>query len=275
MVSKSYRVVALQFGLAFVLGVSALAQQPAQPPAPQPLLTIPTTGFAGLDQYRASRIAIFTDDYGQLARYRDANAKLSPPAADENRVVFFGDSITDGWHLDESFPGKPYVNRGIGGQTTPQMLVRFRQDVIDLHPKVVVILAGTNDIAGNTGPMRLEDIEADYASLAELARASHIRVVFSSVLPVHNYTERSKDFFAQRPPEKILALNRWLNAYCEAHGSAYLDYFSAMVDDKGYLKKDLAEDGLHPNAAGHKIMAPLADAAIAKALTGVAPEAAH
>ena len=248
--------------LFLVLSYSALAQQPA----PQPPLSIPSTGFAGLDQYRASHIAIFTDDYGQLARYRDANAKLSTPAADENRVVFFGDSITDGWHLDESFPGKPYINRGIGGQTTPQMLVRFRQDVIDLHPKVVMILAGTNDIAGNTGPMRLEDIEANYASLSELARASHIRVVFSSVLPVHNYTERSKDFFAQRPPEKILALNRWLKAYCEAHGSIYLDYFSAMVDDKGYMNKDLAEDGLHPNAAGHKIMAPLADAAIAKAL---------
>jgi len=264
----------IRFILIFATCLSALAQQSAQP-APQPPLSIPSTGFAGLDQYRASRIAVFTDDYGQLARYRDANAKLSPPAADENRVVFFGDSITDAWHLDESFPGKPYINRGIGGQTTPQMLVRFRQDVIDLHPKVVVILAGTNDIAGNTGPMRLEDIEADYASLSELARAGHIRVVFSSVLPVHNYTESSKDFFTQRPPEKILALNRWLKAYCEAHGSTYLDYFSAMVDDKGYMKKDLAEDGLHPNAAGHKIMAPLAEAAIAKALTGVAPEAAH
>ncbi len=111
--------------------------------------------------------------------------------------MFFGDSITDMWKLEDSFPGKPYINRGIGGQTTPQMLVRFRQDVIDLHPKVVVILAGTNDIAGNTGPMRDEDIEANYASFAELARVHGIRVVYSSVLPVHNYTERSKDFFAQ------------------------------------------------------------------------------
>ena len=276
MVSKSHRLIALQFGLALVFSVPALAQQPAQPAPQQPPLSIPSTGFAGLDKYRASRIAVFTDDYGQLSRYRDDNAKLSPLAGDENRVVFFGDSITDAWHLDESFPGKPYINRGIGGQTTPQMLVRFRQDVIDLHPKVVVILAGTNDIAGNTGPMRLEDIEADYQSLAELARASHIRLVYSSVLPVHNYTERSKDFFAQRSPEKILSLNHWLKDYCTAdHGCIYLDYFSAMVDDKGYMKKDLAEDGLHPNAAGHKIMAPLAEAAIAKALTGVAPEAAH
>src|SRR5882762_4929703 len=156
-----------------VLSLAAFAQRPAPP-------SIPSTGFAGLDQYRASRIAIFTDDYGQLARYRDANAALKPPAPDENRVVFFGDSITDIWKLEDYFPGKPYLNRGIGGQTTPQMLVRFRQDVIDLHPKVVVVLAGTNDIAGNTGPMRLEDIEADYASLAELARANRIAVVFSS-----------------------------------------------------------------------------------------------
>jgi lysophospholipase L1-like esterase len=245
-----------------LLSLSAIAQQPA-PSAP----AIPTTGFAGLDEYRARRIAVFFDDYGQLARYREGDAALGAPTAGENRVVFFGDSITDIWKLADYFPGKPYVNRGIGGQTTPQMLVRFRQDVIDLHPRVVVILAGTNDIAGNTGPMRLEDIEADYASLAELARVSGIKVVYSSVLPIHNYTERSKDFFAQRSPEKILALNKWLKDYCTpALGCTYLDYFSAVVDDKGLLKKELADDGLHPNAAGFKIMAPLAEAAIAKAL---------
>jgi lysophospholipase L1-like esterase len=245
-----------------ILTLSAFAQQPAAP-------TIPTTGFAGLDQYRANRIAVFTDDYGQLKRYRDADAALAPPAPGENRVVFFGDSITDIWHLDQYFPGKPYVNRGIGGQTTPQMLVRFRQDVIDLRPKVVVILAGTNDIAGNTGPMRLEDIQADFASLAELARANGIKVIYSSVLPVHNYTEKSKDFFAQRSPEKILALNQWLKSYCGAAsgGCAYLDYFSAMVDDKGLLRKELADDGLHPNDAGYKIMVPLVEAAIAKAIS--------
>lgn len=256
------------FLLVFVVS-SAFAQQPAQQPAAQTVPTpgIPSTGFAGLDGYRARRIAVFTDDFGQLARYRDADAALKPPAPGENRVVFFGDSITDIWHLDEYFPGKPYVNRGIGGQTTPQMLVRFRQDVIDLHPKVVVILAGTNDIAGNTGPMRLEDIEADYASLAELAQIHNIRVVFASVLPTHNYTEKSKDFFAQRSPEKILELNLWLKNYLAVHPDCvYLDYFSALVDDKGLMKKDLADDGLHPNAAGFKIMAPLAEAAIAKAL---------
>jgi lysophospholipase L1-like esterase len=253
----------------FIFSVYLFAQQTAPP--------IPSTGFAGLDQYRARRIAVFFDDFGQLSRYRDANAELKPPAPGENRVVFFGDSITDLWHLDQYFPGKPYINRGIGGQTTPQMLVRFRQDVIDLHPKVVVILAGTNDIAGNTGPMRLQDIEADYASLAELARTHHVKVIYSSVLPVHNYTEKSKDFFAQRSPAKILELNRWLKNYCSpsltesatresATNCLYLDYFSALVDDQGLMKKDLADDGLHPNAAGFKVMAPLAEAAIEQAL---------
>jgi lysophospholipase L1-like esterase len=251
-----------------ILCFSTFAQQPAQaPPA------IPSTGFPGLDEYRASRIAMFTDDYGQLARYRAANASLKEPKRGEDRVVFFGDSITDIWHLDEYFPGKPYLNRGIGGQTTPQMLVRFRQDVVNLEPKLVIILAGTNDIAGNTGPMRIEDIEADFASLAELARANNIKLIYSSVLPVHNYTEKSKDFFAQRSPQKIVLMNNWLRSYCAvpSHACTYLDYFSAMVDDKGLMKKDLADDGLHPNAAGYKIMAPMAEAAIEKALASPKP----
>jgi lysophospholipase L1-like esterase len=239
-----------------LFSLSALAQQPASSLTPD----------QALQHYRDSKAAMLRDDFGELARYRDANAALKPPAPGENRVVFFGDSITDIWHLDEYFPGKPYINRGIGGQTTPQMLIRFRQDVIDLHPKVVVILAGTNDIAGNTGPMRLEEIEANYASMADIARANNVRAVFSSVLPVHNYTPQSQNLFAGRPPEKILQLNRWLKNYCETNACVYLDYFSAMVDDKGLLKRDLADDGLHPNAAGYKIMAPLAESAIGKAL---------
>src|SRR5436309_2242588 len=243
------------------------AQAPAQ--APASTVTIQTTGCAGLDKYRASRIAVYTDDYGQLARYRDANTMLKPPAPSENRVVFFGDSITDIWKLDESFPGKPYINRGIGGQTTSQMLVRFRQDVIGLQPKSAVILAGTNDIAGNSGPISNEDIEANLTSIAELARTSKIAVIFSSILPVHNYTPESLDFYAQRPMERILALNRWLKEYCVANNLVYLDYFSAVVDDKGMLKRDLADDGLHPNKAGFAIMAPLAEKAIEKALAGV------
>jgi lysophospholipase L1-like esterase len=243
--------------LVIFLAVSALAQQPAPTLTPD----------QALQKYRDSKAATLRDDFGELGRYRAANAALRPPAPGESRVVFFGNSITDLWHLDEYFPGKPYVNRGISGQTTPQMLIRFRQDVIDLHPKVVVILTGTNDIAGNTGPMLLEDTEANFASMAELAGANNIRVVFSSLLPVHNYTPRSQSLFAGRPPEKILELNRWLKNYVTAHPDClYLDYFTAMVDDKGLLKRDLADDGLHPNLAGYKIMTPLAEAAIEKAL---------
>jgi lysophospholipase L1-like esterase len=182
------------------------------------------------------------------------------------RVIFFGDSITDAWHLDEYFPAKGYINRGIGGQTTSQMLVRFYQDVIALRPAVVVVLAGTNDIAGNTGPIAVEDIEANYASLAELARANGVQLIFSSVMPVHDYTPQSQNFFAQREPAKILALNVWLKNYCSANGLIYLDYFPALVDDHGLLRKELAADGLHPNDAGYKIMAPLAQAAIEQAL---------
>ena len=175
-----------------------------------------------------------------------------------------GDSITDGWKLAEYFPGKPYINRGISGQTTPQMLVRFRPDVIALRPRAVVILAGTNDIAGNTGPMTLEMIQNNYASMAELARANGIRVVFSSVLPIHDYGKTKVS--ERRQPDQILKLNEWLKAYCKAHGHIYLDYFSRVVDDKGMLKAELANDGLHPNAEGYKIMAPLAEAAIQQAL---------
>lgn len=242
--------------LVVIIGAGAFGQQ----------VTLPATGFTGLDNYRASRIAVYTDDYGQLARYRDANAALDLPAPGENRVVFFGDSITDIWNLAEAFPGKPYINRGIGGQTTSQMLVRFRQDVINLQPKAVVILAGTNDIAGNSGPIVNDDIEANLASLAELARTHNIRVIFSSVLPVHNYTPKSQDFFAQRPMERILGLNRWLKQYCAANNLTYLDYFSAVMDDKGLLKGDLADDGLHPNKAGFALMAPLAEKAIENTL---------
>ena len=254
----------------FCLAFCAVAQQAApSPAAPSKAPESPAhklNGAERLAQWRASRAHMLLDDFGELARYREANAAQKPPEQGEQRVIFFGDSITDAWHLNESFPGKPYLNRGIGGQTTSQMLVRFRQDVIDLHPRVVVLLAGTNDIAGNAGPMGLEDIEANYASLADLAHAHDIRVVFSSVLPVHEYTELAGDMFTQRPPEKIVALNKWLKEYCAGAGCIYLDYFSAVVDDKGHLKKELADDGLHPNAAGYKIMTPLAESAIERAL---------
>jgi lysophospholipase L1-like esterase len=222
----------------------------------------------GLEAYRQSRAQTLMDDYGELARYRDANAKLAAPAKGEKRVVFFGDSITDGWKLDQYFPGKHYVNRGISGQTTSQMLVRFRQDVINLKPAVVVILAGTNDIAGNTGSISLEDIEANFGSIANLAKANGIRVVYSSLLPVHNYTPQSQEFFATRPMESIRKLNDWLKDYSAQNGIVYLDYYSHLLDDKGLLRRDLADDGLHPNDAGYKIMVPLAEKAIQRALSG-------
>jgi lysophospholipase L1-like esterase len=243
-------------GFISLIGLSIVAF--AQAPAAKPL--------SRFEQWRNSRTSLYMNDFGELGRYREANAQLKPPSTGENRVVFYGDSITDGWPIAEYFPGKPYINRGISGQTTSQMLVRFRQDVIALQPKAVVILAGTNDIAGNTGPISVQDIEGNYASIAELAHDAGIKVVYSSVLPVHNYTPESKDFFSQRPPEKIVELNHWLKAYCAAHDCIYLDYFSAMVDGTGLLRKELAVDGLHPNKAGYQLMAPMAEAAIAKAL---------
>jgi len=251
-------------GLASTILFVALCASAQAPQAP----AIPSTGFPGIDEYRASRIAIYTDDFGQLARYRDADAALGPSRAGENRVVFLGDSITDYWKLEDYFGGKPYINRGVDGQSTPEMLVRFRQDVIDLHPKVLVVLAGTNDIAGVTGPTRNEDIEANYATMAELARAHGIRVVFASLLPVYNYTPESKESFALRPRERITALNAWLENYCAKNSLVYLDYASVLADERGMLRRDLSGDGLHPNAAGYKIMAPLAEKAIANSLAG-------
>ncbi|HKV34577.1 MAG TPA: SGNH/GDSL hydrolase family protein [Pyrinomonadaceae bacterium] len=211
-------------------------------------------------------------DWPNLARYNEDNKKIVPPAKNEQRVVFMGDSITDSWDDPKYggfFPGKPYINRGISGQTTPQMLIRFRPDVIALRPKVVVILAGTNDLAGNTGPMTLEDIEANLQSMAQLATANGIRVVLASVLPVSDYEMRDGKRLTQterRPPAKILALNTWLKAFAKTHGHVYLDYFSATVDLQGFLKNELSDDGLHPNAAGYAVMAPLAEAAIAASL---------
>jgi lysophospholipase L1-like esterase len=215
---------------------------------------------------RSQQMEKWLNDWSQLGRYREADADLPAPRPGENRVVFLGDSITDVWNLQKYFPGKPYVNRGISAQTTPNMLIRFRPDVVALKPKAVVILAGTNDIAGNTGPESLEEIENNLASMVDIARANHIAVILSSVLPVHNYTERSKRFFIERPMEQIRALNDWLKAYAGENHLVYVDYFSPMLDDKGLLKKDLAEDGLHPNDVGYKLMAELAEKAIQQAL---------
>jgi lysophospholipase L1-like esterase len=211
-------------------------------------------------------------DWAQLGRYREANTTAKAPAQAESRVVFMGDSITDIWQDPQAggfFPGRPYIDRGIGGQTTPQMLLRFRLDVIALTPRVVVILAGTNDIAGNTGPMTLEETEGNLASMSELAHVHGIRVVLASVTPVNDVTTAEGKKLVQtvrRPPEKILALNEWIKKYTADHGDVYLDYFPAMMDEQGLLKTALTDDGLHPNAAGYAVMAPLAEKAIQQAL---------
>jgi lysophospholipase L1-like esterase len=237
-----------------------LAQQP------QPLPDCPDLVRALQDMVRAdSRVRDFAD----LRRYRDANRDAT------SRVVFLGDSITDFWNRPQFggfFPGKPYADRGISGQTTPQMLLRFRADVIALHPEAVVILAGTNDIAGNTGPMTDEEIEGHLTSMCELAQASRIRVVLSSITPVGDYHRRppALAMTAGRPPSRIVAVNTWIRQYAAEHHHVYLDYYSAMVDDRGMLQADLSEDDLHPNAKGYAVMAPLADAAVQQALRGPA-----
>lgn len=218
----------------------------------------------------AARLQFRLQDWAALARYRDANASVTAPAKDEKRVVFMGDSITDFWKLASYFPSKPYINRGISGQTTPQMLIRFRPDVIALKAQVVVILAGTNDLAGNTGPMTLEAIEGNLASMFELARMNNIRVVIASVLPVSDYAKtrdgKPINQTTRRPPEKIISLNEWLKKHAAQNGLIYLEYFSAMVDEKGFLKEELSNDGLHPNDKGYAVMEPLAEQAIAAAL---------
>ncbi|HTZ56558.1 MAG TPA: SGNH/GDSL hydrolase family protein [Acidobacteriaceae bacterium] len=210
-------------------------------------------------------------DWPNLHRYQAENAALPPPSPDTHdpnkaRVVFYGDSITDGWgrapDTGAFFPGKPYINRGISGQTTPQMLVRFQQDVVHLHPAAVVILAGTNDIAGNTGPSTPQMIEDNFTSMTEIARASGIKVILASITPAYSYPWKP----GVDPVPTIREMNEWLKNYCAREGFTYLDYYSAMSDDKGAMKPGLAKDGVHPTAAGYAIMQPLAEAAIAQAL---------
>src|SRR6202789_3706878 len=202
-------------------------------------------------------------DWPNLARYRDQNALLAKPAPGEQRVVFMGDSITDAWPtVGAFFPGKGYICRGIGGQTTPQMLIRFRPDVIDLKPAVVLILAGTNDVAGNSGPAPPQLTEGNLASMAELARANGIKVVLSSILPAFDYPWRP----GREPAPKIVALNTWIKAYAAANGFTYLDYFSSMADGRDGMRAEYSKDGVHPNAAGYAVMEPLAQKAITEAL---------
>jgi lysophospholipase L1-like esterase len=227
--------------------------------------------FSGDD--KVACLQFIATDYGRLSRYAAANAALAPKRPGERRVVFFGDSITDNWSkagYGGFFPGRPYVNRGIGGQTTSQMLLRFRPDVIALEPDAVVMLAGTNDIAGNGGPVGLEVVQQNLATMAELAKHHGIRVVLASLLPV---SDDKRDASGQpllrtrdRPPATLQALNAWLAEYARRNGHVYLDYFTAVADGAGRLRPDLNDDGLHPSAAGYAVMAPLAERAIASAL---------
>lgn len=203
-------------------------------------------------------------DWAKLGRYAQANSALAAPGPTENRVVFMGNSITEEWAKSFAtlFPDKPYIGRGISGQTTPQMLVRFRQDVIALKPKVVVILGGTNDIAGSTGPSTLEMIEDNLASMTEIAKANGIRVVLASVLPAIDYPWKP----GLEPAPKILALNAWIKSFAERTGAVYVDFHGAMKDEQNGMRSELARDGVHPNAAGYEVMAPLVERAIADAL---------
>jgi lysophospholipase L1-like esterase len=228
--------------------------------APAPVQVAPAAAPA--DDWKAKHEKQLKEDWPWLGRFKEADLKLAPPASGENRVVFMGDSITEAWHLDESFPGKPYINRGISGQTTPQMVLRFRQDVIALHPKVVVILTGINDIAGNTGPETLEQIEDNLASMAELATTNHIRVVLCSVLPAFDFPWSP----GMQPASKVLTLNQWIKTYAVDHGDVFVDYHTPMKDERDGLPGTLSKDGVHPTPAGYAAMAPLVHAGIEKAL---------
>ncbi len=208
----------------------------------------------------AQTLAATVQDWNQMGRYHADNEKLKAQANDPGRVVFMGDSITDGWKLAQYFPGKPYVNRGIGGQTTPQMLARFFEDVINLKPAAVAIFAGTNDIARNTGPATPEMVQENFQAMAELAKAHGIKVILCALTPISDYGPRPMT--PGRPPADILKLNAWLKSYSAKTGAVYADYYSATVDEKGMLKEGISRDGLHPNDKGYELMVPVINAAI-------------
>ncbi len=243
----------MRIPLALLLPLAALAQPQNPSTIPPPL----------------RQAVSLIGDYGNTRRYATENAGVRPPAAGEQRVVLMGDSITDNLHNTQRFgpffPGKPYLNRGIGGQTTAQMLLRFYPDVIALRPRAVVTFGGTNDIAGNLGPVSMESIEDNLAAMADIARANGLKVIMASVTPVCDLPDRPK-MTTGRPPESILTLNRWIKDYAANHGAVYLDYFAVTVDDKGFLRAEFTEDGLHPTAKGYEAMNPQLEKAIAQAL---------
>lgn len=214
--------------------------------------------------FQAQNLADQLQDWNQLGRYYEDNLRIRALPTDPARIVFMGDSITDMWKLEKHFSGKSYINRGISGQTTPQMLVRMYPDVINLKPAAIVILAGTNDIARNTGAETLEMIQDNFRAMVELAKGHSINVVLCSVTPVSDYALRKQT--DQRPPAEIRRLNDWLKKFAEQINAQFVDYYSAVVDDKGFLKEEYSMDGLHPNEKGYDLMAPLVQAAIERAL---------
>jgi len=218
------------------------------------------------DAYLAKLWSAMKQDFGERYLYADADKALPPPRPNEKRVVFIGDSITDLWDLARFFPGKPYINRGIGGQVTAQMVLRFQQDVVALKPAAVVILAGINDLHGALQRETDEGIETNWTAMADMAEAHHIKVVFASVTPVNNYTDNARFMLADRDPQRIRRLNAWLADFCRKRGYPFADYYKAMIDKNGLLRADLTRDGLHPLAQGYALMAPVARAALDRAL---------
>jgi len=212
----------------------------------------------------AAQLADELQDWNQLGRYHQDDVRLESGPAVEGRVVFLGDSITDGWDLARFFPGKPYVNRGIGGQTTMQMVVRMHPDVIHLQPAAVVLLAGTNDIAHNTGPETMEMVEDNIRAICELAASHNIRIILCLLTPVSDYTKGKQT--DHRPPADIVSLNHWIESYARDVHAQVADYYTALVDDKGMLREGYSDDGLHPNAKGYEMLAPVAEAAIERGL---------
>ncbi|MGO8792033.1 MAG: SGNH/GDSL hydrolase family protein [Terriglobia bacterium] len=246
-------IIGLCLSLCLPLSVRAQFVQEFNPPAAQCCLP-------GAIAHLADEL----QDWNQLGRYHQDNLRLETGPAVEGRVVFLGDSITDGWDLAKYFPGKPYVNRGISGQTTPQMLVRMHPDVIHLQPAAFILLAGTNDIAHNTGPETLEMVEDNIRAMSELAESHHIKIILCLLTPVSDYTKRKQT--DSRPPADIVNLNHWIESFAPDVHAQVADYFAALVDDKGMLREGYSDDGLHPNARGYELLAPVAEAAIESAL---------
>ncbi len=249
-----------------LIASGAAAKEPDYQSAP-PRRTIAERDWGPwLGPFRQTLIPSLMTDFSEQYLYADANRALGPPRAGERRVVFIGDSITDRWDLARYFPGRPYVNRGIGSQVTAQMVLRFQQDVIALRPEAVVILAGINDVHGVLQRPTREQIERNWTAMADIADRHRIRLVFGSILPVHDYTDAARGVLRDRNPAELIALNDWLRAFCRDRGYGYADYWSVLVDDRGRLARSWSDDGVHPIAAGYARMAPVVAATLERVM---------